>query len=52
MRSYDQRPDPHLDRGPFGIPLGGYGRDGRPRLHFPDVLAVRRDGRRVALSWS
>lgn len=49
MRSDDQRPVPHLDGAPFGIPLGGYARDGRPRLHFPDVLVLRPDKRRVAL---
>jgi hypothetical protein len=49
MRSHDHRSDPQLPGGPFGVPLGGYGRDGRPRLHFSDVLVIGQDGRRVAL---
>jgi hypothetical protein len=34
---------------PFGVRLGGFGRDGRERLHYPDLLIVDRVGRRLAL---
>ena len=33
----------------FGVRLGGYGPGGRPRLHYPDLLLVTPDGRRVAV---
>jgi hypothetical protein len=34
---------------PFGVRLGGLGRDGRERLHYPDLLIVDRGGRRLAV---
>ena len=49
MRSHDQQPDPFLGYDSFAIPLGGYGPGGRPRVHFPDVLLIGPDNRRVAL---
>jgi hypothetical protein len=45
MRSRDARGS----EAPFGVRLGGTGRDGRERLHYPDLLLVARDGRRVAI---
>jgi hypothetical protein len=45
MRSRDAR---GLDD-PFGVRLGGLGRDGRERLHYPDLLTVDRSGRRLAV---
>ena len=33
----------------FGVRLGGLGRDGRERLHYPDLLLVDGGGRRVAI---
>jgi hypothetical protein len=45
MRSRDSRGSD----APFGVRLGGTGRDGRERLHYPDLLLVARDGRRVAI---
>ncbi len=32
-----------------GVRLGGYGPSGRERLHYPDLLLVDRDGRRIAV---
>jgi hypothetical protein len=34
---------------PFGVRLGGLGRNGRERLHYPDLLMVDRGGQRLAL---
>ncbi|HWF36270.1 MAG TPA: hypothetical protein VG295_12910 [Solirubrobacteraceae bacterium] len=34
---------------PFGVPLGGVGPRGRPRLHYPDLLLVGPGGERVAV---
>jgi hypothetical protein len=34
---------------PFGVRLGGRGRDGRERLHYPDLLMVDARGRRLAI---
>lgn len=48
MRSHDQRRASDDRDGSFGIPVGGYNRAGRPRVHFPDVLLVGADGSRVA----
>jgi hypothetical protein len=45
MRSRDAR---GLDD-PFGVRLGGLGRDGRERLHYPDLLTVDPSGRRLAI---
>jgi hypothetical protein len=36
-------------QGPLGIRLGGLGPGGRERLHYPDLLLVTPDGRRVAV---
>jgi hypothetical protein len=33
----------------FGVRLGGTGPAGRERLHYPDLLLVDRDGRRIAV---
>lgn len=35
--------------GPYGVRLGGLGAHGRERLHYPDLLLVTEDGRRVAV---
>lgn len=45
MRSHDARGRDD----PFGVRLGGIGRDGRERLHYPDLLIVDRRGRRLAI---
>jgi hypothetical protein len=34
---------------PYGVRLGGLGRDGRERLHYPDLLTVDPSGRRLAI---
>lgn len=34
---------------PFGVRLGGLGKDGRERLHYPDLLMVEPNGRRLAI---
>jgi hypothetical protein len=50
MRSHDARRDADREPGArFGVPLGGYGRDGQERLHYPDLVLVDRVGRRVAV---
>jgi hypothetical protein len=52
MRSDDarrRRVDPAGVRDRWGIPLGGIGPGGGERLHYPDLLIVTPDGRRVAL---
>jgi hypothetical protein len=33
----------------FAVRLGGVGPGGKPRLHYPDLLLVDNDGRRVAV---
>lgn len=33
----------------FGVPLPGLGRGGRQRLHYPDLLLIDGDGRRIAV---
>lgn len=33
----------------LGVRLGGFGRDGRERVHYPDLLLIAHDGRRIAL---
>jgi hypothetical protein len=35
--------------GAFGVRLGGTGPGGRERLHYPDLLLVDRNGRRIAV---
>jgi hypothetical protein len=47
MRSEDRRRE--WPEEPYGVRLGGYGRDGRERLHYPDLLVVGRDGLNAAL---
>jgi hypothetical protein len=48
MRSHDQRQGKTgFER--FGVPVEGYDRSGRRRVHYPDVLVVASDGGRVAL---
>jgi hypothetical protein len=48
MRSCEQGGDgAAVER--FGVPVEGYDRSGRPRIHYPDVLVVAPDGGRVAL---
>jgi len=37
------------DQRPLAIRLGGFGGDGRGRLHYPDLLLIATDGRRIAL---
>ncbi|MGZ4188013.1 MAG: hypothetical protein ACXVEW_12915 [Solirubrobacteraceae bacterium] len=45
MRSRDSQ-----GRGdPFGVRLGGIGRDGRERLHYPDLVMIDRRARRLAV---
>jgi hypothetical protein len=34
---------------PAGVRLGGVGRGGRERLHYPDLLLITHDGKRVAI---
>lgn len=46
MRSRDGRSARHEEQ--FGIRLGGPGRDGRDRLHYPDLVIVTETGHRVA----
>lgn len=47
LRSVDARPG-RVD-GPYGVRLGGLGPHGRERLHYPDLLLIAPDGRRIAL---
>jgi hypothetical protein len=46
MRSQDGRAGEHEQ--PFGVRLGGAGRGGHPRFHYPDLLLVTDTGHRVA----
>jgi DNA-binding transcriptional ArsR family regulator len=46
MRSEDRRAGDRQP--PFGVRLGGVGRDGRPRLHYPDLVLVTDTGHRIA----
>ena len=46
MRSHDRSEDGRAE--PLAVRLGGLGPGGGPRLHYPDVLLVGSDGRRVA----
>jgi hypothetical protein len=46
MRSHDGGADRAQPR--FGVRLGGVGPGGRDRLHYPDLVIVTADGRRVA----
>jgi hypothetical protein len=47
MRSRDATRKGTAD--PLGVRLGGVGARGRERLHYPDLLLVTEDGRRIAL---
>lgn len=51
MRSVDGRrhEPPGPLPGPLGVRLGGTGPGGRERLHYPDLLLVTSDGRRIAV---
>jgi len=46
MRSLDGRDGDPDTR--YGVRLGGIGADGRPRLHYPDLILTRATGERVA----
>ena len=47
LRSLDARPE--RDGPPLGVRLGGAGPRGQPRIHYPDLLLITPDGRRIAL---
>ncbi len=47
LRSHDGALDRALD--PYGVRLGGLDRHGNEQLHYPDLLLVERQGRRLAL---
>jgi hypothetical protein len=47
LRSLDAAPD--RSGPPQGVRLGGLGAHGRERLHYPDLLLVTPDGRRIGL---
>jgi hypothetical protein len=47
MRSHDEAPE--RTGPPLAVRLGGVGRGGRERLHYPDLLLRRQDGRTVAI---
>jgi hypothetical protein len=47
LRSHDARAE--LDQPPHGVRLGGSGPHGRERLHYPDLVVVDADGRRIAV---
>ena len=47
LRSHDGRVD--RDAEPYGVRLGGVGSHGRERLHYPDLLLVTSEGRRIAV---
>ena len=55
LRSADARATPGRGHqadsvsGPHGVRLGGFGSQGRERLHYPDLLLVTQDGRRIAV---
>jgi DNA-binding MarR family transcriptional regulator len=51
MRSLDARRDSQMATapGPLGVRLGGTGPAGRERLHYPDLLLITADGRRIAV---
>jgi hypothetical protein len=51
MRSRDGVRETDRPLGPerFGVRLGGTGPGGRERLHYPDLLLVDRNGRRIAV---
>jgi hypothetical protein len=47
LRSHDTSADGHVR--PLAVRLGGTGRNGRDRLHYPDLLLVTVGGKRIAL---
>jgi hypothetical protein len=47
LRSLDAQPD--RSGPPYGVRLGGLGAHGRERLHYPDLLLITPDGRRIGL---
>jgi hypothetical protein len=47
LRSHDEAPE--RAGPPMAVRLGGYGPGGRERLHYPDLLLHRPDGRRIAV---
>lgn len=47
LRSHDAAPDREDE--PLAVRLGGPGPRGRARLHYPDLVLVASDGRRIAL---
>jgi hypothetical protein len=47
LRSHDEAPD--RTEPPLAVRIGGFGPGGRERLHYPDLLLLRPDGRRIAL---
>jgi hypothetical protein len=50
MRSQDGAREDRLDAPePLGVRLGGAGPAGRERLHYPDLLLITADSRRIAL---
>ncbi len=47
LRSLDATPD--RSGPPYGVRLGGLGAHGRERIHYPDLLLVTPEGRRIGL---
>jgi hypothetical protein len=47
LRSHDGRVE--RDGEPYGVRLGGVGPHGRERLHYPDLLLITPEGRRIAV---
>jgi hypothetical protein len=47
LRSLDASPD--RSEAPYGVRLGGMGARGRERLHYPDLLLITPEGRRIGL---
>jgi hypothetical protein len=47
LRSRDASEEGRVE--PLAVRLGGLGRGGRERLHYPDLLLVDADGRRIAI---
>lgn len=47
LRSSDASPD--RPEAPYGVRLGGVGPGGRERLHYPDLLLITPDGRRIGI---
>ncbi len=47
LRSHDERPGRNAP--PLAVRLGGRGAGGRERLHYPDLLLITPEGRRVAI---